>query len=532
MKATLVRLASLIVLASLSSCTAVTEESDMEVYGMTGQTQAALNRHFQNAAMEFGVPAELLKSVSWAETQWDMVEGEIGTGDRPAAWGVMALRGEQLERGAKLAGLSADEVRTDPGSNIRAAAALLDSYAEELKLDRTRLGAWAPAVAKLSEIPDEEGLRYYVVNDVYGALREGRKLEIEGGEIALEIAPIDVTPDFESPADDTYKIAAGTTDFPSAIWRASPNYNSRPAGDIGKEAMVIIHTCEGGYSGCWGWLRNSAAQASAHYVVSESGGEVTQLVREASRAWHVAASYECSRNSNHDCWRNGYSTNHFTVGIELAGYASQTRPAGQIDKLARLVCDISRDQGIPRDRIHVLGHGQLQPWNRTDPGATFPWTTFINKVKSYCGDGGTTTPSAIVIDSNNAKNNTSVAKVDVSGNWKSSNATSGYYGTGYWFAATESVSDAAEFLFYLPKAETRTVDAWWTAGTNRSDAAPFVSFNASGKEVGRTYKDQRANGGKWVTLGTYAFSAGWNKVVLSRWANEGKVVIADAVRVR
>jgi hypothetical protein len=35
-----------------------------------------------------------------------------------------------------------------------------------------------------------------------------------------------------------------------------------------------------------------------------------------------------------------------------------------------------------------------------------------------------------------------------------------------------------------------------------------------------------------VTLGTWNFTAGWNKVVLSRWATPGKVVIADAVRIR
>ena len=91
---------------------------------------------------------------------------------------------------------------------------------------------------------------------------------------------------------------------------------------------------------------------------------------------------------------------------------------------------------------------------------------------------------------------------------------------------------AAEFSFYLSAAASKTVDAWWTAGTNRSLTAPFVAFNAQGTKLGTVSVNQTVNGGKWVQLGTYNFTAGWNKVVLSRWAPAGQVVIADAIRVR
>ncbi|MFP2959561.1 hypothetical protein ACLEPN_17395 [Myxococcus sp. 1LA] len=44
--------------------------------------------------------------------------------------------------------------------------------------------------------------------------------------------------------------------------------------------------------------------------------------------------------------------------------------------------------------------------------------------------------------------------------------------------------------------------------------------------------NQQTNGSRWVTLGTYNFNAGWNKVQLSRWATEGYVVMADAIRIQ
>jgi hypothetical protein len=76
------------------------------------------------------------------------------------------------------------------------------------------------------------------------------------------------------------------------------------------------------------------------------------------------------------------------------------------------------------------------------------------------------------------------------------------------------------------------VDAWWTSATDRSTSAPFVMWNASGTKLGTVNVNQQANGGMWNTLGSYSFSAGWNKVQLSRWTTSGYYVVADAVRIR
>jgi hypothetical protein len=296
--------------------------------------------------------------------------------------------------------------------------------------------------------------------------------------------------------------------------------------------MIVIHTCEGNYSGCWSWLTNSAAQASAHYVVNEGGTEISQLVNEANRAWHVAASYDCGLNGSKDCGLNGVSVNHFSVGIEHGGFASQTSfPAGQIDASAKLSCDISKDQVITRDSYHIVAHGRLQPSTRTDPGPNWPWSSYISKVNSFCGSGGGGTTS-IIVDSDNANNNTAVGKFSGSASWVSTSSTLGYYGTGYFYASTEAISDPVTFSFYLSAAATKTIDAWWTAGTNRSTATPFVIWDANNTKLGTVYKNQQTGGSAWQTLGTYSFPAGWNEVQVSRWAAAGSVVVADAIRVR
>ncbi|HWM87140.1 MAG TPA: N-acetylmuramoyl-L-alanine amidase [Kofleriaceae bacterium] len=487
--------------------------------------QTDLDRVFAAAGDEFGVPPVLLGAWAYAETRWQMIEGQEELPGLAPAWGLFALRGATLEHAAGLIGEPVEAVQREPGAHVRAGAALLAELAAEEGVGADDgLGAWATVMARASGIADSEGQAQFVHDQVYAAINQGAAVENEIGLVA-SIAPETVEPEFPSPRSGTERLAV---DFPGAIWRPSPNFNSRPAGT--GVAMVIIHTCEGNYSGCWSWLANPDAGASAHYVVADFG-EVTQLVRESSRAWHIAATYDCNRNDGVECGRNGQSSNNFTVGIEHAGFASQPNfPGAQIDASAALACDISADHGVPRDRNHFVGHGQLQPWNRTDPGPNWPWTSYIQKINQACGGGGGG-GGEIIVDSNNANNDPNVADMQVSANWIGASATPGYYGSGYWFADAAPVSDGAVFWFHLDEGGARTIDAWWTSGTNRSASTPFVAFNASGTNLGSSTRDQRSGGGQWNQIGTWNFSAGWNSIVVSRWTGSG-VVIADAIRVR
>lgn len=326
---------------------------------------------FVAAATEFGVPADLLRAIGYVETRWQMVEGREEHEGMPAAHGVMALRGERLREGARLARVAEDDARRDARANIRAAAALLRAFADADGISSPDAGGWEAAVARFSGIAHREGRESYL-RDVH-AVRAGRR-----AEPALRSAADPCTPTPPPPAP--------TTDQPGAVWRTSPNFNTRMSGVGGTVHMVIIHSCEGGYAGCWSWLADAASQVSAHYVVREDGAEITQLVREPSRAWHIGAIYDSTLNAGHDGRLHGVQSNHFTIGVEHAGFASQTSwPDAQIDASARLVCEVSKRWQIPRDKLHIVSHGQLQPANRTDPGKGWPWADYLARVERYCG---------------------------------------------------------------------------------------------------------------------------------------------------
>jgi hypothetical protein len=521
-----------------------------------------IDGEFHAAADEFDVPVEILQAMGYVETQWQMVEGEEEFDGWAPATGTMGLRGDMLTRGAELLGAAVDDVKTDRKTNIRAAAALLSQYADDNELDRDDLGAWAPAVAEVAGIADHTASIFYIQNDVYGLIKNGLEVvDLDGNVIStIESAP-DVVPLY-----DTHDgpVLATLPDYSGAIYRNSPNQGTRPAGSTGKVRMVIIHSCEGAYSGCWGWLVNSQSGVSAHYVVKEDGSEISQLVKESKRAYHIAAKYNSSLNGGKEGDLQGVSGNNFTVGIEHAGFAKQnTWHANLIEQSSKLVCDITKRNGIARDKYHIVGHGQLQPSNRIDPGPNWPWATFLSKVQSNCGDvpqnpppnmppppnepdpvpepdpepppmdppPANVDPDVIYIDSNQGNNDALRAKVTASANWTSTAATPGYYGSNYLFAASEAVSDAANFEFFLNAAGSRKIEVWYTSGMNRSPDAPVVVFDSAGANLGTVKVNMQTGGKAWKAAGTFNFKAGWNKIAFSRWTGAGFVVIADAVRV-
>ncbi|WP_309892758.1 hypothetical protein [Archangium sp.] len=164
----------------------------------------------------------------------------------------------------------------------------------------------------------------------------------------------------------------------------------------------------------------------------------------------------------------------------------------------------------------------------TDLGLTN--NDWVNVTYLWTSGGGVPTVG-LVVDSNNANNDATKATFTQSANWIVG-ANTGFYGNNYYYANTAAVSDPAIFSFYMAAAGTRTIDAWWVAGSNRSTTAPFVIINSNGVNLGTVNVNQQLNGGQWNTLGTYSFTAGWNKVQLSRWTTAGTVVVADAIQVR
>ncbi len=141
----------------------------------------------------------------------------------------------------------------------------------------------------------------------------------------------------------------------------SPNHDARTA----PVDMLVLH-----YTGmktaeeALARLCDPAAKVSAHYTICRDG-RVFAHVPEARRAWHAGVSH----------WAGAADINARSIGIELVnpghefGYVPFPQP--QIAALLDLAQGIIERHAIPARR--VLGHSDVAPARKQDPGELFPW---------------------------------------------------------------------------------------------------------------------------------------------------------------
>ncbi len=181
-------------------------------------------------------------------------------------------------------------------------------------------------------------------------------------------------------------IASGlrSSDYSQALWNpTSCNYSSRSGSEI---SAITIHTVQGSYSGCIAWFQNCNSNVSAHYVIRSSDGQVTQMVRESDKAWHVG------------------SENPYTIGYEHEGYVSN--PAWYTDAMYRSSANLTRDvlasgygidghrtayypwtattnynqAGVPGSCNRIKGHQHFPNQTHTDPGEFWDWDFYYKLI--------------------------------------------------------------------------------------------------------------------------------------------------------
>lgn len=143
----------------------------------------------------------------------------------------------------------------------------------------------------------------------------------------------------------------------------SPNFGPRKDGK--KIGMIVLHyTDTVDDFEALRLMQDPQHQASAHYLIDERG-HITRLVPEELRAWHAGKSY----------WAEETDINSVSVGIEIQnpghshGYV--VFPPKQIEATINLCKEIMVRHEVPA--CHVVGHSDVAPIRKTDPGEYFPW---------------------------------------------------------------------------------------------------------------------------------------------------------------
>ena len=160
-------------------------------------------------------------------------------------------------------------------------------------------------------------------------------------------------------------LLAGCATAPRIDGRYPVDTSHRAVSQESRVRYLILHFTWEGFADSLKVL--TQGKVSSHYLVDDDPPRIYRLVEEDRRAWHAGVSY----------WAGETMLNSASVGIEIVnlgeredpGYAPY--PAAQIDVVVALVRDIQRRHGIKPHRI--LGHNDIAPQRKTDPGPRFPW---------------------------------------------------------------------------------------------------------------------------------------------------------------
>jgi len=171
-------------------------------------------------------------------------------------------------------------------------------------------------------------------------------------------------------------------DYPSGLLLGarqvlSPHFDERPPGVLAE--LIVVHGISlpaGEFGGPWidrlfcgnlapeahaSFAEIAPLRVSAHVVIRRDG-EPTQYVPFGARAWHAGRSRYGEREACND----------FSVGIELEGTDDTPYEAAQYELLAQLIAALSAAYpSLSRER--VVGHSDIAPGRKTDPGPAFDW---------------------------------------------------------------------------------------------------------------------------------------------------------------
>lgn len=177
----------------------------------------------------------------------------------------------------------------------------------------------------------------------------------------------------------TMHVNAQTGRLEEAKWTASPNFEPRPPGLVPE--LIVVHGIslppdEFGGSGVEQLFTNQlnpqedsyyqaihGLKVSSHLFIRR-GGEVIQFVDFNQRAWHAGVS----------CFDGRENCNDFSIGIELEGADHIAYTASQYEALASAI--LALQQAYPSlNKAAVVGHSDIAPGRKTDPGPLFNWAT-------------------------------------------------------------------------------------------------------------------------------------------------------------
>jgi len=150
--------------------------------------------------------------------------------------------------------------------------------------------------------------------------------------------------------------------FEGVAFKATPN----KGGVITPMYIVMHYDAASNATSAINWMSDPKSSVSAHLHISRDG-VVTQLVPFNIKAWHAGVS----------TWKGLTGLNSYSIGIELQNSGSQEYTEVQIKKAIEVCEALVKHYPIKE----IIGHNDIAPNRKADPGKQFPWAKFKPLIK-------------------------------------------------------------------------------------------------------------------------------------------------------
>ncbi len=375
-------------------------------------------QEFANAYSQYpSIPKGLLEGVSYTMTRFQHIQNaEESCVGLPKTYGVMGLTldgknyfNNNLLYISQVSGISTNDILNNPQQNILAFAAAYNHQLMLLSPFQYQENNVAHILTQLSELPNTNLQADFALNShLYSVMSfmNDKKMQktynfpntnydlervfgVENLKVLQSSNVVIKNNHIEGDEGISYKkstVINKSADYPTALSDFTTcNYSSRSGTQI---SAVTIHTVQGSYAGCISWFKNCSANVSAHYVVRSNDGQVTQMVLEANKAWHVGNNNPYAIGIEHEGWVNNsswYTTAMYQSSADLvrditqSGYGISPLRTAYFPWTSTTNYNASN---IPGSCVAIKGHQHFPSQSHTDPGANWDWDYFYKLINA------------------------------------------------------------------------------------------------------------------------------------------------------
>jgi N-acetyl-anhydromuramyl-L-alanine amidase AmpD len=379
------------------------------------------------------IPKGLLEAIAWSNTRMVHLNNPMEScSGMPAAYGILGLFDDGkdyfLENGklvAELSGISVQAQKASAEQQLIAYATAYESVRNSLNAPAQDPQTIREVLHTLSEIPDSGYVNFLAremqVYQILTFMRSSEQANVYGfnayhfnledifGEenyAVLSAPKILFTPNgIRNQSNELFEVTPEKSlQYGPAIWNPAPSCNFSSRNGVAVSA-ITIHTIQGSYAGAISWSQNCTSNVSFHYVIRSSDGQVTQMVLEQDKGWHVG------------------SENPYTIGYEHEGYVDN--PVWYTEAMYNSSADLSIDiinsgYGISPLRTFfgdatigtntlggctkIKGHQHYPNQTHTDPGINWDWEKYYKLINNTYTPTLVQSQSGTLMDSGGAGN--------------------------------------------------------------------------------------------------------------------------------